>query len=390
MGYDFDRRIDRQGTGSTKWKVKRFLAPQAGPEIVPFTMADMEFANAPEITEGLKEYLSEAILGYTGATEDYYEAVQGWMQRRHGFLPKREWFLECSGVIPAIEEMLAAFTKPGEGVLIFTPVYNPFRVCAAHADCFLAESELIKRGDTYEIDWADFQEKAADPRVTLCILCSPHNPVGRVWRQEELQRVAEICLEQGVFLIVDEIHHDLIMPGYSFVSAGTLEEKYLENCAVCTAPTKTFNLAALKVSNNFIPNRERMEAVQKRRGYYSLNALGYQACRLAYNKGEQWLLELLAYLDKNRRLVEDFLKAELPQITVSRLEGTYLQWLDFRQLGLAPKELSKVLVEKAQWILDWGTNFGKGGEGFGRLNIACPRSVLEEALERLQKSGVCR
>lgn len=388
MGYDFDRRVKREGTGSTKWKVKRFLAPQAGPEIVPFTMADMEFANAPEITEGLRAYLSEAVLGYTGATVQYYEAVQGWMQKRHNFTPDREWFLECSGVIPAIDEMLAAWTSPGEGVLILTPVYNPFRVSAAHAGCFLSESQLIKTEDTYEINWADFQERASDPRVTVCILCNPHNPVGRIWRQEELQRIAQICLEQGVFLIVDEIHHDLIMPGKSFVSAGTLDKEYLENCAICTAPTKTFNLAAMKVSNNFIPNKERMDSVQKRRGYYSLNALGYQACQLAYTKGEQWLEELLAYLDGNRRLVEDFLGAELPWIGITPLEATYLQWLDFRQAGLTPEELSRTLVEKAQWILDWGTNFGKGGEGFGRLNIACPRSVLEEALERLKKSGI--
>lgn len=386
MKYEFDRLIKREGTGSTKWRVKHFLAPEAGPEIVPFTMADMEFANAPEIIRGLKEYLDGAVLGYTGATQAYYEAVQGWMERRHGFRPEKEWFLECTGVIPAIEEMLAAWTGPGEGVLIMTPVYQPFRDCAARAGCFISESPLRKTEDSYEVDWEDFARRAADPRVTVCILCSPHNPVGRIWRRDELERIAKICLENKVFLIADEIHHDLVMPGYRHVSAGTLEKKYLENSAVCTAPGKSFNLAAMKVSNNFIPDGERMKAVQRRRGYYSLGALGYEACRLAYTEGESWLEELLVYLDGNRSLVEEFLKDRLPELQVSRLEATYLQWIDFRALRMEPRELSCFLIREAQWILDWGTNFGAGGEGFGRLNIACPRLVLEEALERLAKA----
>lgn len=386
MKYDFDRVLDRTGTGSTKWKIKHFTAPNAGREIVPFTMADMEFPLVPEIREGLKEYLDQAVLGYTGATEEYYQSVQDWMEKHHGFRPPRKWFLECSGVISALDEMLAAYTEPGDGVLIMTPVYNPFRTSAERAGCFVTESLLLEGEKGWQIDWEDFESRAKEERVAVCILCSPHNPLGRIWTEEELRRIAGICLENQVFLIVDEIHHDLILPGHAFVSAGTLEEKYLANCAVSTAPTKTFNLAGMKVSNTFIPDPDRMEQVQRRRGYYSLGALGYQACRLAYGRGEEWLSQLLIYLDKNRKLVEEFLAEELPQISAAPLEATYLQWLDFRNLGLEPGKLSEFLVEKAQFLLDWGTNFGAGGEGFGRLNIACPASVLEAGLERLKKA----
>lgn len=386
MTYDFKTAPNRRNVGASKWIDMAEKIPEAGEGIVPLSVADMEFENPPEIIEGLKEYLDHAVLGYTEATQSYYDSVISWMQRRHGFIPKKEWFVMTAGVVPAIKEMVANFTKPGDSVLMLTPVYYPFYSCVEANQRTVVGSELILDDSGYSIDFTDFEEKASRPEVTLFILCNPHNPIGRIWTKEELEKLFEICYQNHVFVISDEIHFDLIMPGYTHISAAVLDEKYLDNCAICTAPSKTFNLAGLQTSNIFIPNEEYREKMTAARGYFALNIFGYKACELAYDRCEKWLDELLFVLDKNRKAVEDFIAENMPEVKVHRLEGTYLMWLDFRAWKMTANELEDFMLHKAFVVFDEGYVFGKGGEGFERMNIACPKYILLDALERIAKA----
>lgn len=383
MKYDFETSYKRIGVGSGKWDKMKELVPDISDEVVPFSVADMELKNPPEIIRGLQKYLEHVILGYTGATDAYYEAVQNWMERRHGYRPKKEWFVLSDGVVPAVSQMVKALTEPRDSVMITTPVYYPFKNSIEGNGRKVVNNEMKIVNGRYEIDFEDFTEKAKRPEVTMYIMCSPHNPVGRVWSREDVQRIAEICLENHVFIICDEIHSDLIMPGHTFTSMGTLEEKYVNNCAICTAPSKTFNLAGLKTSNIFVPNEAKRKKLTSAQGYFSLNIFGYKACELAYNECEEWLEQLLVHIDGNRRLVEDFMAEHLPQIKVCPLEGTYLLWMDFRALGMDEKQLEEFMIQKANWFTDEGYVFGEGGKGFERLNLACTRPVLLAALERL-------
>ncbi len=380
--YDFHTLVSRKNTGSFKWD-------QMGdqPEgVAPLSVADMELKNPPQIAEGLKEYLDGAILGYTGPTEDYFASVQSWMERRHGFRPEKEWIVPFAGVVPALNQLVRTCTRPGDSVLIMTPVYYPFYSAVEDNGRKLVKTQLTPMGDRYEIDFDDFAAKAALPEVKLLILCSPHNPVGRVWSREELERIAQICLEQNVFIVSDEIHFDLILPGYRHTSMGNLPQPWLDNCVICTAPSKTFNLAGMQASNLLVPNKTVRERLRRDMGFSHLNILGYQACRLAYDKCEGWLDALLLHLDGNRQLVEDFLAQKLPCLKPFRLEGTYLMWIDCRALGLDKKELERFMQQEARWFCDEGYLFGSEGAGFERLNLACPRWVLEQALERLEQA----
>lgn len=386
MKYDFETLVNRANTGSHKWDEMREIIPDISDDIVPFSIADMEFKPAPEIVEGLKKYLDEAILGYTGATPAYYDAVIRYMERRHGYSPKKEWFVESPGIVPALSQMVTAFTEPGDSVLILRPVYPPFSNSVVNNGRKLVVSELLKKDDTYEIDFEDLEKKAALPEVTLMIFCSPHNPVGRVWTREELEKVCDICYRNHVFMICDEIHCDIVMPGYKHVAMGTMDEKYINNCAICTAPTKTFNIAGLQVSNLFIANQEYRDRMGKATGYRALNIMSYKACEIAYNCCEGWLEELLSYIYENYQTVKQFIEERLPMIKVTKMEGTYLMWLDCSALGLTPDEQEKFMKHKAQLFLDEGTMFGESGSGYERISLACPRRVLVQAMERLEKA----
>ena len=386
MKYDFETLVNRTGTGSEKWDMMRAEMPDIPSDIVPFSVADMEFKPAPEIVEGLKEYLDTASFGYTGATGSYYQAIIQFMERRHGFSPKKEWILESAGIVPALKQMVAAFTKPEDAVLIMQPVYYPFTAAVEENKRKLVVSELLVEENTYRIDFEDLERKAARKEVTLLILCSPHNPEGRVWTKEELIRICDICLRNQVFIISDEIHFDIIMPGYTHISLGALEDKYRNNCAICTAPTKSFNIAGLQVSNLIIPNKEYRDKISAARGYYALNMISCKACEIAYNQCEAWLEEMVAVIDKNRRLVEEFIKERLPFIKVFELQGTYLLWLDCSALGMGAEELEKFMKEKALLFLDEGYIFGTSGRGYERLNLACPGWVLTQGLERLEQA----
>lgn len=384
MNYDFETCIDKRNSGSIKWRDMLKKQPDVPEGVVPLSVADMEFKTAPEITDGLKEYLDTQALGYTGATDAYYDAVAGWMKERHGWDIKHEWIVTTPGIVLALGLAVRAFTQPGEGVIIMTPVYYPFYMVVQRQGRKLAENALKNRKGRYEIDFDDLEKKAKDPGNKLLLLCSPHNPVGRVWTREELARISEICTRHGVLVVADEIHHDLIMPGYShtvFAQVGNPE-----NTIVCTAPSKTFNLAGMQASNIIIPGgelRKRFRNAKLESGIMELGALSYRACELAYTRCAGWLGELLAILDKNRRLTEDFAARELKRARVTRLEGTYLQWIDLRAYGLSEQELEQKMLE-AHLFFDEGYIFGKTGAGFERVNIACPPRVLEGALLRMK------
>ena len=384
MKYDFETCIDKRNSGSVKWRDMLEKQPDVPEGVVPLSVADMEFKTAPEITAGLKEYIETQALGYTEATDTYYDAVAGWMKDRHGWDVKREWIVTTPGIVLALGLAVRAFTQPGECVIIMTPVYYPFYMVVEKQGRKLAENELKNRAGRYEIDFDGLEKKAEDPNNRMLLLCSPHNPVGRVWTREELARVSEICARNGVLVVADEIHHDLIMPGYShtvFTQAGDPE-----NVIVCTAPSKTFNLAGMQVSNIIIPNeglRRRFRNYKAESGLRELGALSYRACELAYTRCAGWLNGLLAVLDENRRLTERFAAQELGRAHVTQLEGTYLQWIDLRAYGLTGKELERKMLG-AHLFLDEGYIFGKTGAGFERINIACPSRVLEEALSRMK------
>ena len=388
MTYDFTTRLDRSQCGSEKWNGMRKACPDVPAGVVPLSVADMEFMSAPQIARAIGSYAAKNVLGYTEPTDAYFRAVCGWMRRRHGWDVPREWVVTSPGVVPALFHMVKTFTRPGEGVIVQPPVYYPFRMAVELTGRTMVENPLRLTEAGYEMDFADLERKAAEPTNTMMIACSPHNPVGRVWTPEELARMARICQENDVLLVCDEIHNDLIMPGQTHTTLhNVLGEDERAHTIVCTAPSKTFNLAGLQCSNIVIADeglRTRFtNAFWESNGMEGLNALAYAACTCAYDECEDWLDELLGVLDANRRLFADFMAAELPQVRVIPLEGTYLQWADFGFLGMGPQEQERFMSEEARLFLDEGYVFGTGGAGFERFNLACPTSVLRESLERL-------
>ncbi|MGN1146265.1 MAG: MalY/PatB family protein [Acetatifactor sp.] len=384
MKYDFDKVTDRRGTNSLKYD---FAVERGKPKgILPLWVADMDFPVAEEITQGLKRAVNHGIYGYSEAKDSYFQAVADWLSRYHGWEVQKEWLVKTPGVVFAIAAAIRAFTKEGDGVLIQNPVYYPFREVIEDNDRRLVDNTLVEENGGYTMDLEDFERKILENRVKLFILCNPHNPVGRVWTREELSAVAEICLKHGVLVISDEIHHDFVYPGYEHTVFATIDDRLKDVTITCTSPSKTFNLAGLQVSNIFIAN----EALRKqfckeiaRTGYSQLNTLGLVACECAYRGGGEWLAELKQYLKGNLEYVREYLKEKLPKVHIVEPEGTYLLWLDFRELGLSGRELENLIVNQAGLWLDAGDIFGACGEGFERVNIACPRAILKEALDRL-------
>lgn len=384
MKYDFSSVPDRQGLGSAKWN----SAKNASKDAVPLSVADMEFTTAPQIRDALSSLAQTQILGYTDPTDSYFEAVIGWMKRRHNFDVKKEWIVTTPGVVNALGVLIEAVTKPGDGIIILTPVYYPFDMAVLAKSRRFVYSELKLTQKGYEIDFAEFEKKAALSTTRAVIFCNPHNPIGKVWSRDELQRVADICTKNGVFIIDDEIHNDLIMPGFTHTVMATLGKDIEGNIAVCTAPSKTFNLAGLQCSNIIIPDkkaRAKVSACLMMNLQSHLNIFAYEACKTAYNNCEDWLEELLKVIDGNAKYVEEFMAEHFPEIKVFPLEGTYLQWLDMRSLGMTHIELRNML-EDADIFLDWGEMFGDAGRGFQRINLACARVTLEKTLQRFKKA----
>lgn len=385
--YDFDSVIKRYGTGSGKWD-EMTKANHAGEDIIPFSVADMELVNPPEVINGLKDFLDRSILGYAQPTEAYKKVIQDWILRRHNWKIETEWINDGQGVINAFFTAVKAFTKEGEGVMLMTPVYYPMYFAINRNRRVLVDNKLIICGDHYEIDFDDFEKKAQDPRTKLLILCSPHNPTGRVWTVEELTRIGRICIDNGVMLIADEIHNDLITPGYHHTIFASICDEFAQHSITCTSPSKTFNLAGLQTSNMIIPNKEIRDIYWKEvcttEGNPKCNILGLEACRLAYENCEEWLDQVIKLIDTNRKIIIDFLNKELPQIKVFRLEGTYLLWMDFNGLGIECRELARILKEEANLFFDEGFIFGDQGAGFERWNLACPTKYIYAALGRLK------
>lgn len=389
MKYDFETIIDRSQCGSNKWaEMLQATSDWKSDVVLPMSTADMEFMTAPEIREGLKAYIDNTVLGYTSATPAYYSAVLSWQKRHFGYEGKAEWIVTTSGVVEAIIRLVSILTEPGDGVIIQQPVYYPFALSARITGRKLVDNPLIQKENTYEIDFEDLEKKAADPKNKVLIFCNPHNPVGKAWRREELERVVDICERNHVFIIDDEIHNDLIMPGYTHVSLPTVSPKASKICAYCTAPSKTFNLAGMKLSNIFIEDAAiRGQLMLSKLMVMDIGqvAVSYEACRLAYEKGEEWLKELLDVVAGNAQYMKEFLAEHIPEARCYPLEATYLQWVDFSALGLTSKELHQLMLD-AQLYLDDGPMFGPEGRGFQRFNLALPRKAVETGMHRLDKA----
>lgn len=387
MQYDFDTVHDRRNTNCIKYDAALL---RGKPEnVLPMWVADMDFRTADPIVGRLEAAAAHGIFGYSSPGYGYYEAVLGWYRRHHSLDVRKEWLVQTPGVVFAIAQAIQAFTVPGDSIMVNEPVYYPFMSEIRQNGRKSVSSDLEYRDGKYCLNPEDIEKKITEEKVKLYILCSPHNPVGRVWTEEELENVAEICLRHGVLLISDEIHSDFIWPGHRHISLLALDEKYRGNAIVCTSPSKTFNLAGLQVSNIMIPDenlRNRFRASISACGYSEMNCFGIAAGQAAYEEGDEWYAQLMRYLKGNLDYFRTYLKEKMPEIELTEPEGTYLLWADFRKLGMKEPELEKFVLEKAGLWLDSGYIFGNSGTGFERFNIACPRSVLEKALTQL--SGV--
>ncbi len=387
MKYNFDEIIDRRNTDCLKYD---FAAEHGKPEdVLPLWVADMDFRTAPGIIERAVADAKLGIYGYTEGRDDYFQTVAAWYRNYFDWQVEKEWLVKTPGVVFAIANAVRALTDEGDAVMIQQPVYYPFSAVIRDNGRTLVNNELVFEDGHYEIDFEDFERKVIENRVKLFVLCSPHNPVGRVWTEEELRRIGEICLQHGVKVVSDEIHSDFVYEGRKHHIFTTVNPDLEEISIICTAPSKTFNLAGLQVSNIFIPNekirrafRQQMSAV----GYLEVNMIGLHACQAAYGTGREWLEELKVYLRGNLDYARDYLEKNLPQIKLVEPEGTYLLWLDCRGLGLPEERLEHLIVHEAKLWLDAGAIFGAAGEGFERINMACPRAVLGEALERLRRA----
>ena len=379
MKYNFDSINNRVGTNSVKWDIH--------PDVIPLWVADMDFQVLPELKEALSKRADEGIFGYTLVPESYYEAIINWFDRRHHWHIDRSWILYTSGVIPAMAAALKAFTLPGEKVLIQTPVYNCFFSSIANCGCEPVENELVREGNTYRIDFADFENKCADPKTTVFLLCNPHNPAGRVWTKEELERMNEICMRHDVKVISDEIHCELIMPGYTFVPFASVSEACADNSVILNSPTKNFNIAGLQIANVICKNRQWLRRIDRAVNINEtcdVNPFGIIALQEAYNKGAEWIDELNTYLYDNYKALKDFFHEELPKLEVLKLEGTYLVWVDITALEFTSDEVADKLLKEAKVWVNSGTMYGrKAGQGYLRINIATPRATLMEGLKRM-------
>ena len=349
----------------------------------------MDFPTAPPVLEALHQRTNHGVFGYTEADPDrFFSVLQGWFLAQHQWEIQKEWLLQTPGVVFALAMAVKAYTQPGDAVLIQQPVYYPFTEVILDNGRRRVSNDLVLRGGRYEIDFADLEAKIVANHVKLFLLCSPHNPVGRVWTKEELERIAEICRKHHVIVVADEIHEDFVWSGHPHIPFASLGEEAANYSVTCTSPSKTFNLAGLQVSNIFIPSfelRRKLKHEINAAGYSQLNTLGLTACEAAYRDGLPWLEELKAYLRQNIEYTRTFLRQNLPQVRLIEPEGTYLLWLDFRNLGLSNAALEELIIKKAVLWLDSGAIFGAAGKGFQRINVACPRAVLAEALQRIAK-----
>ena len=385
--FNFDKEIDRKGTYSVKWEMEpKDYDEQANPngkQLLPLWVADMDFRAPPAVVEALIKRAEHGLFGYSYPMDSYFETVIDWHQRRYGRSIQKEWIVLTPGVVPALNLIVQTFTQPGDKVLIQRPVYYPFFSAIESHGGEIVSNNLVVENGRYTMDFADLAQKAADPAVKMAILCSPHNPVSRVWTKEELTQFGQICLDNDVLVISDEIHCDLIFPGHTFTSFANLGEAFEQKSIVCTAPSKTFNLAGLHTSNIIIPDetmREKVKQTMEKQRMPGANPFGLVATEAAYKEGEDWLAAVMAYVVDNYTFLETYLAKHLPQMRPIPPEGTYLLWVDCHGLALDPAARRHLLLNEARVFLDEGELFGPEGEMFERFNLACPRSVLVEAL----------
>lgn len=381
---DFDTVIDRKGTRSLKYD---FAVRRGKPkDVLPLWVADMDFQTSSYITDALEDMVKHGVFGYSESEEHYFGAVQNWMERHYNWHVKESWMTKTPGIVFALAMAVKAYTQENDAVLIQPPVYYPFKEVVEDNHRRLVNNTLVLGGDgTYTIDYEDFEKRIIEENVKLFILCNPHNPVGRVWTKEELERLGDICLKHGVFVVSDEIHADFVFERKHTVFSE-VKEAYRDISMICTSPSKTFNIAGLQISNIFISNPEKATAFRRQvaaAGYSQVGLPGLVACEAAYRHGDEWLEGVLAYIKANAEFTRAYLQEHLPRVKMTKLEGTYLVWLDFRNYGLTDKELDEKILNQAGLWLDSGAVFGKCGEGFQRINIACPRKTLHQALDRL-------
>lgn len=381
--YDFDKIINRRGSNCCKWD-----EPQEE-GVIPLWIADMDFEAAPAIIEALRRRVDHGIFGYERVPESYYQAVIDWFSRRHQWTIERDWILYTIGVVPGISCVLKALTLPGEKVLVQTPVYNCFFSSIANTGCLVEESPLRRQGDTYAIDFDDFERRCADERVTVFLLCNPHNPSGRVWTPEELARMNDICLRHDVRVVADEIHCELVMPGYAYTPFAAVSDACRDNSITLNSPSKSFNIAGLQCANVVCKNPTWRRAVNRAiniNEVCDVNPFGPVALEAAYRQGGDWIDALNQYIWGNYQSLRAFFASELPRLEVIRLEGTYLAWVDITAVELTSDEAAALLRREGRVMVNSGTMYGRrDGQGYLRINMACPRSLLMEGLRRIAR-----
>lgn len=381
MKYDFDEIISRRGTNSVKWDT----ADDA--EVLPMWVADMDFRTAPAIIDALAKRVQHGAFGYAKVPQAYFDAVIAWFQKKHNFSVQSDWILYTSGVVPALSAIIKALTNPGDKVIIQTPVYNCFFSSIRNNRCEISVNELIYKNGTYSIDFEDLEKKAADPKAKLLLLCSPHNPVGRVWTREELQRIGEICLRNNVIVVSDEIHCDFVFPGHTHISFASVSDEFSLNSVTCTAPSKTFNLAGIQVANIITENEDMRSKIDKALNINEvcdINCFAVEALIAAYTQADDWLEELKKYLYDNYLTLSEYFKQYLPHLPILPLEATYLVWVDCSALKQTSKEIIETLLAKEKLWVNEGSMYGDAGEGFIRINIATQRERLMHGLEKIR------
>lgn len=386
--YDFESIVDRSNTSAAKTNasiIKYMLNLNYYDDTISMWVADMDFATAPQIIESIKNRADKLIMGYTIANDDYYNSIINWYKKRHNMLIKKEWLVFSHGTIEGLRNSIRALTKEGDGIIIQPPVYFPFEGNVKETGRKVVRNTLIKNENNgYSIDFEDFEEKCKDPNTKMFIYCNPHNPIGKIWSKEDTQRLLDICNENNVIFFSDEIHSDLIRKDSEFTSALNLNNN--EKVIVATALNKTFNVAGLHMTNLVIKNDDMRNKLNSYTGWVGMSPLVLEATISAYNECEDWVVEVNEVIDENLVYMESFLAEKLPRVKFTKPEGTYLTWLDFNDYPISEKELLKKLADEAHLVLEGGSMFGTCGEGFIRMNVACPKSVLKEALDRLEKA----
>lgn len=381
MTYDFDKIINRRGTLSYKWD-------SVADGVLPMWVADMDFQTCPAIIEALHKRIDNGCFGYTLVPDEYYDAVVGWFEKRHGWHIDKEKMIYTSGVVPALSAIIKALAEKGDKVIIQTPVYNCFFSSIRNNGCEILPNPLLKKGDTYEMDFDDLERKAADPKAKLLILCNPHNPAGRVWTRDELTRLGEICRKNGVTVISDEIHCEFVFKGYRYTPFASISEECAATSVVCISPSKAFNIAGLQIANIVAPDEDMRARIDKAinvNEVCDVNPFGVIATIEAYTKGAEWMDQLVEYIHGNYEYMKEYCARHFPAFPIARLEGTYLVWMDCSSLGLTSELLEQQIEDEVKLRLNAGSMYGRDGEGYLRWNLACPRAVLADGLDRFRR-----